>query len=520
MLSCERGSVAAVVQCGVSVASGTIDSIVLIDRPAASGAPDRRTAAATTKRTSRSEPHLLRLCFLHDAAVCLRAAWLTRCVPDALVVSPMPSATQFLVPALVVSNVVALYAVYAYRRSLLSANEQLSEWLHAKNDRRERKLKEKQDRDKRRDRNTALHQPHQRPAALSTSPTIDDAIEQHSDSDRDETLPFNSNTAPIQPPSPPPIDIKHAFHAHSQPYRKVYNTDALLYLQNTPQLPGCVITSLPDHTETPFTLPQWKRWFIDAVAAVIRRTPVDGLAMFYQTDVRSGGEWVSKSYLVLRGAERAGGRLVWHKIVVQSSVGSVKGSKAAYAHLLCFSPAPLPGKVKSALSGDIEVAAAGEVRPYVETASSLTPDILSSRGAMTWKRAMGLLACAFACEYVQRNTRHRCIVDPFCGQGSVLAVANAQGMDSVGVDTSKRRCCLARQLDVRGKDLAGKGEEERTQEGRKLRRQRRKQTRHAERLAAGAETLSETKEEEEEEDADFAIGGSIFADEAKQAPDT
>ena len=465
----------------------------------------------------------------HAPFICQRAAYHGLCgigtvaaVIHVKHLSAMPSTTQLLVPALVLTNAIALCAAYTYRRSLLAATDELNGWVRASDSRRERKLKEKRDKHERRSRSVALHQQRTSTAAHASTPpplsaAIDDHIAQYDDSDNGEPLP-SSNAALDRPLTPPPVDTKHAFHPHSQPYRIVYNTDALLYLQHTPVLPGCPITSLPDVTETPFALPQWRRWFMHAVSLVLKATPADGLAIFYQTDVRCGGEWVSKSCLVIRGAERAGARLVWHKIVVQSSVGSVKGSKAAYAHLLCFSPLPLPSKGKAAAgaaSTDSGGGGGDEAKAYVETASSLSADILTSRGAMTWKRAMGLLACEFACDYIRRNTRHRCIVDPFCGQGSVLAVANAQGMDSVGVDTSKRRCCLARQLDVRGRDLAGKGEEERMHESRKQRRERRKQTRHAMRLT-GAD--SERKDEDEEAgDAELTVVGGIFADEQKLA---
>jgi tRNA G10 N-methylase Trm11 len=49
---------------------------------------------------------------------------------------------------------------------------------------------------------------------------------------------------------------------------------------------------------------------------------------------------------------------------------------------------------------------------------------------------------------VLQETPTRTIVDPFCGWGTALAVANALGMDAVGVDLSARMCRRARVLDV------------------------------------------------------------------------
>ena len=49
------------------------------------------------------------------------------------------------------------------------------------------------------------------------------------------------------------------------------------------------------------------------------------------------------------------------------------------------------------------------------------------------------------------TTPTRTVVDPFCGWGTVLAVANAVGLDAVGVDCSARMCRKARALHL---DLA------------------------------------------------------------------
>jgi tRNA G10 N-methylase Trm11 len=38
----------------------------------------------------------------------------------------------------------------------------------------------------------------------------------------------------------------------------------------------------------------------------------------------------------------------------------------------------------------------------------------------------------------------RVVVDPFCGFGSILAAANAHGLDAIGVELSRRRAAKAR----------------------------------------------------------------------------
>jgi tRNA G10 N-methylase Trm11 len=41
------------------------------------------------------------------------------------------------------------------------------------------------------------------------------------------------------------------------------------------------------------------------------------------------------------------------------------------------------------------------------------------------------------------------VVDPFCGVGTVLAVANAHGLDALGVEKHRKRAEQARALLVR-----------------------------------------------------------------------
>jgi hypothetical protein len=74
-----------------------------------------------------------------------------------------------------------------------------------------------------------------------------------------------------------------------------------------------------------------------------------------------------------------------------------------------------------------------------------TADVLPALGKMSWSRAMGSAACDVAVAFVA-STGARTVVDPFCGQGSALAAANAQGLDAIGVELSKRRAAKARAL--------------------------------------------------------------------------
>ena len=61
---------------------------------------------------------------------------------------------------------------------------------------------------------------------------------------------------------------------------------------------------------------------------------------------------------------------------------------------------------------------------------------------------MGVAACRVACTYLRDEIGARVIVDPFCGRGTVLAVANTLGLDAIGVELSAKRCRAARALVV------------------------------------------------------------------------
>jgi len=214
--------------------------------------------------------------------------------------------------------------------------------------------------------------------------------------------------------------------SQAAPARRIVQAEALAWLADNPAPPGAsVITSLPDVSEVPERrFSGWKSWFEQAAGAVLRWLPPPGLALFFQSDIRHAGVWVDKGYLVQRAAEREGRVLLWHKIVCRRPPGTIAHGRATYSHLLCF---------------------AHEPRPHLTHPGV---DVLPNAGHMPWSKAMGVEACRLACRFLREETTTRVVVDPFCGHGTALAVANHFGFEALGIELSARKVRAARRLQL------------------------------------------------------------------------
>jgi hypothetical protein len=223
----------------------------------------------------------------------------------------------------------------------------------------------------------------------------------------------------VRPEHPAPAE-------RPSPRRTVHHGDAIAWLRAGGSLAASsVVTSLPDVSELPaLRFDGWRAWFEEAALLTMQSVPDEGVAIFHQSDIKHDGLWVDKGAMVARAAERAGMGLLFHKIVCRVAPGAATHGRAGYAHLLAF---------------------ARTLRPSLRRA---TPDVLPDAGFKPGTKAMGVRACLEACRYVLAETRTRTIVDPFCGYGTVLAVANALGLDAVGVDLSARMCRHSRNLSV------------------------------------------------------------------------
>lgn len=192
---------------------------------------------------------------------------------------------------------------------------------------------------------------------------------------------------------------------------------------------ACAITSLPDVSETGISLPAWRDWFVGAVKQVVDSVAADRTAIFFQSDIKHDGRWIDKGAMVIRAAEDAGASVLFHKIVCRRPPGMLTQGRPGFTHLIAVSR---------------------EMRcPDVLN----IPDVIVDAGRQPWIRAMGIRAAAHAVRFARDHGRAFTIFDPFCGVGTVLAVANELGLHAIGIEKAKKRCALAEQLVVSRDEL-------------------------------------------------------------------
>lgn len=209
------------------------------------------------------------------------------------------------------------------------------------------------------------------------------------------------------------------------PERTVYCEDAIPWLRAHQKDGGraAVISSLPDAAETGMEIPVWQSWFTGAAQLAMTYAHPDCTAIFYQTDRKGDSQTYSKAHLLFKAAARCGMTMLWHKIAMRREPGKIDLFRPGYTHLIAFSMRGGPGG-----------------------RDALTPDVFLA-GEMAYENAMGQSAAAIAAHFAAR-ARPALICDPFCGSGTVLATANALGIDAIGVDLDPAQCDRARALQL------------------------------------------------------------------------
>lgn len=208
--------------------------------------------------------------------------------------------------------------------------------------------------------------------------------------------------------------------------RIVHTADALEWLRSQEELKGSsLVGSLPDISEFPgHSLADWKKWFTDTAKLILSKTPPEGVSFFFQSDIKVENVWVDKAFLVQKAAEELGHDLLFHKIVCRYPVGTITMGRPAYSHVLAFSKTVRPDQGR------------------------WSADVMPDTGEKTWERGMGLDVSLMIAKFTATHTTTKTIVNPFCGQGSMLAAANHLGLSAVGIERSPKRAEHARTLKV------------------------------------------------------------------------
>lgn len=178
----------------------------------------------------------------------------------------------------------------------------------------------------------------------------------------------------------------------------------------------CIITSLPDPEEIGIKIKDYKNWLREALTCLIISSHKDGVYFFYQTNRKHDGKILDKNHIITDFMLKNGMNKIMEKIILKQEPGIINRYRPTYTNLFAFS--------------------------WLLKAGEPTPDVIYA-GEMLYKNAMGMNAIKFCLDYVKKYVETTVIFDPFCGQGSVLKMANDYGYDAIGIDILPEQCKIA-----------------------------------------------------------------------------
>lgn len=204
--------------------------------------------------------------------------------------------------------------------------------------------------------------------------------------------------------------------------REIDIADAFEWLRSAEG--DALVTVLPDAAELgieikrPEGLKAYTDWFTRAAEACFDACQ-KGPVVFMQTDRLYNGQWLDKSDLTNGAAVRCGRSLIWHKIALRRDPGKVDLHRPTYSHVLAYGPA----------------------RP-----GTRTPDVMR-RGPTLWPNGAGITATVMVVAWLKENNV-TVLLNPFCGMGTIAALASNAGLGVKGCELNPGRAQHARDLTI------------------------------------------------------------------------
>lgn len=202
--------------------------------------------------------------------------------------------------------------------------------------------------------------------------------------------------------------------------KQIICADAIAWLESGACPPCAIVTSPPEAAELKMSIAEFAPWYQRAIELCIAAAGPGAPVIIYSTDRKADGGWLSKPALIIAAAQASGFRLLWHKIVLRREPGHIDIHRPGFTNLVAIGGA--------------------DCRP-----GAATPDVMH-RGHMLYPDAMGFIPARLAIEFAASAGLP--IVDPFCGRGTVPAIADALGLETIGIDIDAEQCAHAQSLTL------------------------------------------------------------------------
>ena len=184
---------------------------------------------------------------------------------------------------------------------------------------------------------------------------------------------------------------------------------------------GSFLTGIPDMNEVQMELDDYIKFLRKCATLIFQKMSKKGYAIFIQTDRKTDGIWVDKSFHLSHIAYELGINLMWHKIVLQREVSKIHLQRPTFSHMLCYSYTTNPSKC---FADVLPIGKKEYENSTPSTASDASIEFLLNMNYTKWNSL---------------------IIDPFVGRGTIplsLIKLNKDKKDIkfIGIDIDQKQC--------------------------------------------------------------------------------
>lgn len=197
------------------------------------------------------------------------------------------------------------------------------------------------------------------------------------------------------------------------------------------------VVGIPDSAEInpKPTLSEYIKLIIKFSKTIFESSSKDSIFFFLQTDKynKEPPMWIDKMYYISKIALEYGFYPFCKKIII-NDFGETYSSRSQYTNLYGFS------KIN--------------INIYKNNSEFMKQEIIYNANK-TWINGFAINAVDLCVNFIKNNSKPSkyYIVDPFIGEGSLLAICDIYGINSIGIDIEKDKIEIAKKLVITESDL-------------------------------------------------------------------